>query len=406
MGLERLLAIIGVLAMIWFAFSWATGRRTAVVELHPEELEWSAGDDQPAPITTSERPRNIVLVVADGMGFAHLAAGRAALHGIEGEAPWDIFPVSGWHRSHPASGLLTDSAAAATALATGHRSQIGAVGVDGDGKPVQNLFERATELGYRTGLVTDSYIWDATPAAFATHVEDRDFAAQILQQLTDAPLDVLFGELEDVGEGEVPTWEETEALLGASYTLVGPEPVTVEELLAIDADRRVATVYEEEQITDLDSEPNLPTLVRAGLGRITRSGEPFALLVESEELDSSSHHRDLNRTIRGLEVLDVVLTELIAFAREDGETLLLFTSDHETGGLAVSTRKGNRALRAIWASDSHTATPVPVFAMGPGAEEFSGRHSTWEIGRKLLALLEPLPVEDLSTGPSEPSAKQ
>lgn len=393
------------MALAWFAFVWATGRKTVKTALHPAELTVAAvNPGGSTPVQVRERPRNIILVIADGLGFAHLAAGRAALYGIDAEAIWDELPVTGWHRGHPSNGLLTDSATAATALATGHRTRYGFVAKDADNRPLATLFERASERGYRTGIVTDSYIWDATPAAFVAHVDNRDLAGEILSQLAGAPLDILFGELEDVGEGIVPTWAESEAILAESYTVIGPEPLTADDLLAIDRGARVAAIFEEDQVTDLDSTPNLLDLQRAGLARISETGEPFVLLIESEELDSAGHRWDLARTIRGLEVVAAVLEKVLEFAADDGDTLVLFTGDHETGGLAISTIKGNRTLKAIWASADHTAAPVPLLAFGPGADELAGAHTTWQVGRILMALLRSPDVETGSdpAAPSEP----
>lgn len=339
-----------------------------------------------------ERPKNIILVIADGMGFGHLAVGRTALHGIGGEAAWDGFPVVGWQRSHPSDGLLVDSAAAATALSTGEPTYNGAVGVDAEGGRLETLLELASRTGRRIGIVTDSYVWDGTPAAFSAHAASREEAASILEQQTSSKLEVLFGELEDVGEGEVPEWQETVDLLGKRFAVFGPEPVTVTDLLAVDRDRPVAAIFEEEQVTDLSSEPNLATLQQAGLHRLLQLGEPFVLLVESEEMDSASHRQDLERVVKGMEVIEAVLTDLLDFAENDCETLVLFTSDHETGGLGVRGARGNSALRAAWGSTSHTGAAVPLMATGPGAEHFAGMHESWEVGRILKRLLEPAPA--------------
>lgn len=403
------LAVVGAVAILVGLFFELTGRTVTKSEVWSNQLERAPlpapGGSPMRSEPEGARPRNVILVVADGMGFAHLTAGRAAHHGIDGEAVWDAFPVAGWHRSHPVGGLLTDSATAATSLATGRATKYGYVGVDEAGQPVATLFERAAEMGYRTGIVTDSYIWDATPAAFVAHVQDRDQAATILEQLTSSKLEVLFGELEDVGEGEVPEWQETVDLLSERFKIFGPEPVTVTELLSVERGRPVAALFEEDQVTDLSSEPNLATLQQAGLHRLLQLSEPFVLLVESEELDSASHRQDLDRVVNGLEAIDAVLADLLEFAENDCETLLVFTSDHETGGLAISTERGNLALKAIWSTTDHTAEPVPLFAIGPGAELFGGQQSTWEVGQKLLSLLRaPDSTEETPSGqPAESS---
>lgn len=388
------LAFLGVMvAASWLALR-ITGRAITKTELYPRQLERVAPPER-APASSAiepaaaSRPKNIVLFIADGLGFAHLAAGRAARHGIDGVAIWDRFPVVGWHRPHPVDGFLTDSAASATALATGQATHNGSVGMDAGGKALTTLFERARERGYRTGLVTDSYIWDATPASFVAHVTDRDLAAEILEQLAVADLDLLFGELEGAGEGAVPDRSATEALLAERYTVFGPEPITVEQMLTADAARPVVAIFEEDQVTDLSSTPNLPLLTRAALGRLAAPGEPFVLMVESEELDSASHRRDFARVLRGMEAIEATLELLLDFAASNGDTLVLFTSDHETGALSLSSQRGNLALRALWGSNAHTGVAVPLMALGPGSELFSGMHANWQVGRLLHGLLTP-----------------
>ena len=150
-------------------------------------------------------PRNIIIFLADGLGFAHLTAAEVILGGIGARTVWDRFDAAGWTRSHPTSGFLTDSAASATAFATGSRTYYGGIGVDASGAPRTTLFESAAALGYWTGIVTDSYVWDATPAAFIAHAIARgdENAGEILRQLARSRLDLLAGELEDPGEGNI-----------------------------------------------------------------------------------------------------------------------------------------------------------------------------------------------------------
>ena len=334
----------------------------------------------------SETPRNVILFIADGLGFAHLSAARAALHGINGPAIWDRFTATGWQRTHPESGFLTDSAGAATALATGHPTYPGAIAVDIEGEPLETLFERAAELGYRTGVVTDSYVWDATPAAFVSHspVRSNANAEPMLRQLGESSLEILVGELEDLGEGDVPEWQASVELLGRRFEVLGPEP-SAEMLRTLETSRSpTAAIFEEDQIGGLDSQPALPDLVTATLRRLASRDQPFLLLVESEEPDSASHAGDLDRLLQGMQAIEVAVEILLDFAAANGETLLVFTSDHESGGLALSIAGGrNSELRSIWATTGHTGSVVPVLAIGPGSAAFGGIHANWEIGRLL-----------------------
>jgi alkaline phosphatase len=382
-----LVKTVVVLGLLWAAFE-LLGLRVVQVSRSVPLVQAEIAPSQYPNVGTP--PRNVILFVADGLGFAHLSAARAALHGINGQAVWDRFPVTGWQRTHPAIGFLTDSAAAASALATGEPIGYGAIGVDADGRPLKTLFERASELGYRTGVVTDSYVWDATPAAFVTHspARENENAESALRQLGDSSLDFLVGELEDVGEKTVPEWAESIELLSNRFEVLGPES-EAEMLRALATGASpVAAVFEEDQITDLDSSPNLPDLVTAVLAPMASGDQPFLLLVESEEPDSASHSSDFARLLRGMQAIETTLEILLDFATTDGETLLVFTSDHETGGLALSIAgRHNWELEAIWPTRDHTGVAVPVLAFGPGAEAFGGIRANWETGKLLRGML-------------------
>lgn len=332
-----------------------------------------------------ERPDNIIIFVADGLGFAHLSAAQAVNVGIRASAAWNRFEAYGWHHPHPVQGLIIDSAASATALATGRETRYGAVGVDAGGRPLESLFARAGERGHRLGVVTDSYIWDATPAAFLTHSSSRDDAASILEQLADSDLEVLFGELEDVGEGEVPAWDSTVELLQKRFVLLD------ERLVGPPGSRPptpVAAIFAEDAIGNLDSTPSLPDMVTEALRRLNSDDRPFLLLVECEEPDSAAHDNDFDRLLKGMKAMEAALSVVLDFAESDPRTLVLFTSDHETGGLALSiSDRTNRNLKALWATRDHTGTVVPVMALGPGAEHFAGIHSTAQLGQLLASLL-------------------
>lgn len=398
-GLRLLLLAVAGAVLLW-AFGYRLKKiqdRTLSFGEAPQEPTQALGDG------AFSGPENLIVFVADGMGFAHLSAGRAVSGGVDGPAAWDRFESTGWHRSHPERGFLTDSAASATALAIGESTFIGAVGVNARGETRSTLLERAQQSGFRTGVVTDSYIWDATPAAFSTHTDSRDNAAAILTQLADSELEVAFGELEDVGEDEVPDWATTIGLLEQRFHMLVSSPGEVWDLrTAPPAPSPVAAVWEEEWITNLDSQPNLPTLVRVALDRLDSDERPFALLVESEEPDSASHRNDLERLLSGLETIEATLEVVLDFAERDGETLVVFTSDHETGGLALSVSdESNSILRAMWSTRNHTGVAVPLLAFGPGAERFSGIHTSAGVGRLLQSVVGTGDAEDADAGPGE-----
>ena len=146
----------------------------------------------PAPVRAGNKPvaRNVILVIGDGMGLAHLTAGLVA---AGGSLAVESFPVVGLSKTFSSDGLVTDSAAAATALACGVKTRNGAIGVDASGRRVPTLVELARRKGMKTGLVVTSSITHATPAAFFAHQVSRKSEEAIAVDLLASGLDLFIG---------------------------------------------------------------------------------------------------------------------------------------------------------------------------------------------------------------------
>ena len=325
-----------------------------------------------------EKPKNIIVFLADGMGFSHLSLALQTQQTENMSSVWQEFNVKGWHDARSAYGPLTDSEASATAIATGTSTNFGHIGIDVDQNPLRNIFETASDHQYNTGIVTDSYIWDGTPAAFSVHFRNEDDARSILTQMANSELDLLFGELEDVGEEDVPEVDETLEILQKRFQLLDRSLKLPE---GAESTNPIAVIFEEDEIQDMSSSPNLLQLTETALAYMSSQDKPFVLLVESEEMDAASHNNDSKRVLNGLKSIQETLLLVLNFSKENGETLVVFTSDHETGGLAaVADFSSYPNMQLRWATKEHTAAVVPLFAEGPGAESFANVHRNWEIG--------------------------
>jgi alkaline phosphatase len=331
------------------------------------------------------KPKNIIVFIVDGMGFGHLSLALQTLQSEKTPSVWNEFDVKGWHDARSIYGPLTDSEASATAMTTGTSTNFGYIGIDRNGKSLNNIFEIASDQNYSTGVVTDSYIWDATPAAFIAHTDNEDNAREILKQIAASNLNLIFGELEDLGEGLVPEEDETFEILRKRFLLLDK---SLELPDGLDASTPIAAIYDEDEVQDLNSSPNLVKLTDVALKHLTSLHKPFILLVESEEMDAASHKNDSERVIEGLKSIQQTLSLVLNFSKMQRETLVLFTSDHETGGLAAASDFGNYPkLQIRWSTKEHTAEVVPLFAQGPGAEYFANIHRNWEIGFILKKLI-------------------
>ncbi|MCP4976759.1 MAG: alkaline phosphatase [Maribacter sp.] len=372
--------ILVLLIGSFYAFNITVSMPSSNIEFSPEEAI-----NKFNPEYIGEKPNNIIVFMADGMGFSHLSLALLTQQSENTPSVWQEFDVKGWHDARSAYGPLTDSEASATAIATGTSTSFGFIGLDQEGNTLKNVFELASDQQYNTAIVTDSYIWDGTPAAFVAHTKSEDDARDILTQIASSKLDLLFGELEDLGEGDVPEEEETLTILKKRFQLLD-ESLELPEHDSMS--KPIAAIFDEDEIQDLNSSPNLTQLTDVALKYLSTKNKPFVLLVESEEMDAASHKNDSDRVISGLKSIQQTLSLVLDFSKMQGQTLVLFTADHETGGLAAVADFGDYPkLQIKWTTKDHTAAVVPLFAKGPGAECFTDIHRNWEIGNRLKKLI-------------------
>jgi len=371
------LLLIGV----FYIFNWK------IAKTSPADIQFSPQAESQALKLDSipSQPKNIIFFIADGMGFSHLSLAMMSQNETAAESVWQQFDVRAWHDTRSTYGPITDSGASATAMATGTPTFFDVIGMDAEGNSVTNVFEVASSNGYNTAIVTDSYVWDATPAAFVAHTKSRDNAKDILEQTASSELDILFGELEDIGQGEVPELEETLDILKQRFHFLDKSLTLPSQSYPL---QPIAAIYSEDEIQDLGSTPNLPELTTLALNYLTKEDTPFALMVECEEIDSGSHRNDSKRVLKGLKAIEETLGLILDFAEKQGNTLVIFTADHETGGMAAGVDFDEYPnMQIIWASQDHTATVVPLFAKGPGAEYFVDVDRNWQIGQILKSLI-------------------
>jgi alkaline phosphatase len=326
-------------------------------------------------------PKNIVLMVGDGMGASHFAAARI----LRGEAfAAGRFPVTGLVSTASASSLVTDSAAAATAMATGTKSNNRTLGLDPEGRPLPTLVERAEGEGKATGLVTTTFFGDATPAAFAVHTARREQVADIVGQLLGSGVDLIAGTgAELFGHNGLPTLPD--AAVKHGWSLV-TEPTA---LATAPASKVLAVFPSQRNDTDVP-EARLPDLARWALARLSTDPDGFFLVLEHEGTDKASHENAADDLRTSLRSFDEAVGVVADFARRRGDTLVLVVGDHETGGLRVLSDAAG-ALSLEFGTAYHTGALVPLFALGPGAERFGGFYENTEIARKVRALSEGTP---------------
>ena len=329
--------------------------------------------------------KNVILFIGDGMGWAQVVVARNFVHGAGGELNMERLEHSGYVSTFSLQSLITDSAAAATAMATGHKTVNGVIGQSVHGEEYKTILEIARDMGKSTGLVTTTEVTHATPAAFAAHEDSRERSGAIAEDyLRSSRPDVIMGgglqawtavplkEARDMGYKAVFTKEELERLDAAN----------TDKLLGLFDTGRMSFAMDRRM-----DEPSLIDMSLKALGILSKNQEGFFLLIEGGLIDHAGHNNDnravLYDTIAFDETVGAV-TEWLKTNSLSDKTLVIVTSDHETGGLAVTGPKNYLPKRGDkveikWVSGHHTAVDVPIWAQGPGAEKVNGRMDNTEI---------------------------
>ena len=329
--------------------------------------------------SAASRPKNVILVIGDGMGAAHVTAARW----IRGEKLQLLrMPVTGMVATHCADEAVTDSAASASAYATGKKANYRALSVDPvTGNAVPTVLEIAADSGKATGLVTTTDFWDATPAAFASHAKQRyTEAPSIARQMVNSKADVVIGGgIDRLGKEELPTLAELKQSNRAVVT-------TRAELEATKAARVLGVFKTQPNDTE---DPNAPlwALAKWAIDKLSADPDGFFLLIENEGIDSSSHNNHSRDVAKSLVEYDEALRVALDFAAARNDTLVIAVGDHETGGLRIQQGRDQKRWRMEWATVEHTGTSIPIFAYGPGSELFTGYLDNTDVGKKLITFV-------------------
>ncbi|MEN7973473.1 MAG: alkaline phosphatase [Verrucomicrobiota bacterium] len=314
------------------------------------------------PSTQAGSIRNIILCIGDGMGPEQVKAARFY---VGTNLFFESFPYQSTMTTQSASSSITDSAAAATAMATGVKvnNYVISLRTPGDGSELETLLEYFKDRGKATGLVVTSYITHATPAAFGAHEPSRNNLTQIASDyLSQSKPNILFG---GGANGMTPS-----SALAAGYAVV----TDANELFALDADAETfvsgqfGTTHLPYELANLGNLPHLHEMTQIALEILDNDPDGFFLMVEGARIDHAGHANNLTNNIH--ETLEFARSVETVFNwmgdRED--TLILVTADHETGGLAVVADNGAGNYPTVtWSNTGHTAAQVPVYGIGLNA---------------------------------------
>jgi alkaline phosphatase len=354
------------------------------------------------PVTDEPRVRNLILFIGDGMGIGHISAASALLdHAGAVLAMTDTRHLA-LVRTWAADTVATDSGASGTAIATGFKTRKKAIGVREDGTVVRNLFEAARERGLMTGVVTTSGLVDATPASFTAHVDHRDMYAEILEQMLSSGTDIMIGG-DWVGQRKSrknKTYMRLVHRIGElasehGYNLARDEA----ELLVMPAP--LLAFFPSRPGFDEQHGPPLAVSARRAIELMADSPEGYILVIESEVTDQMAHTNDIAALVDAIRELDEAVRQVLELTSPAGDTLVLVTADHDTGTPAlVDGCYEDHEATVRWATGEHSSQWVPLFAFGPGSEQFSGVLDNTDLPHMAAALLDLAPLPSLADSAS------
>lgn len=338
----------------------------------------------------AQSPTNVILLVGDGMGLPHITLARLSLAESSRPLNIDSMPHAAFVKSHSADSVITDSAAAATALATGCKTNNGMISTLPDGREVQTILEAAQAIGKSAGLVTTTTITHATPAAFGSHVSSRKGEADIAPQYLEKRIDVLLGggRMYFLPKSQEQSKREDERNLLDEAKALGYTVVDSREGLLSAKGGRLLGLFQMSSLTTKAPEPTLAEMTQKAIDVLSADKDGFFLMVEGGQIDWTAHNNDEAGTLKQLFDFDAAVGKALEFARKRTDTLVIVTADHETGGLTIIyPDKGSDArFKCSWSTKGHSGCNVPLLAEGPGASLFSGVLDNTDVPKRIASL--------------------
>ena len=332
-------------------------------------------------VIAQEPPKalNVIYFIGDGTALPQVYAGMLA---TRQELVFPKFPYIGVVDTHSASNDITDSAAGGTALASDHKTRNAMLGMNPDTIPVKTLLEVFAEQGKETGIVVTSYITHATPACFYAKVPHRRQYEEIALQLAEAKnINLAIGggmkHFNQRKDG-INLVERMENELGWKvYDTLADIDVTCKKYAVLANDDHMPPAAKRGDF--------LPRAVKTALQTLDDAENGFFLMVEGSQIDFACHGNDSAWMVNEVVDFSNAIQLALDYAEEHGNTLVVVTADHETGGLTLPDPKGKYTNVVFnYSTGSHTCLPVMVYAYGPGAEQFTGWMQNTDIKGKIL----------------------
>ena len=327
------------------------------------------------------KPKNVIFLIGDGMGLNQLYAGMTA---NGGHLNIERCIYTGIAKTYSANSYITDSAAGGTALATGNKTNNGMIGMNSDSVAVKSVLSFAEDAGLLTGLVATVRITHATPAAFYAHQISRNMYEEIAVDMLTSGVDFFVGGGRKNFEVRKDSLNYSDSLRNINYNIVySIDSVEAPVLLPFGALCADVDMPKASERGDF-----LPSAVDLAIKSLDARGNGFFLMVEGSQIDYQGHGNDSQGVIDEVLDFDRAIKVALDFAERDGETLVVITADHETGGMTILNGSyDEQTLEAQFNTGGHTGTMVPIYSFGPGADKFTGIMENIDIPKRIKSVM-------------------
>ena len=334
-----------------------------------------------APPKGGGKVKNVILMIGDGMSLMHI---EAAWTCNRGHLWLENAQYTGISKTPASNRLITDSGSGGTSLATGYKTRYHAVGVDSTGRPLESLNVLAHKAGKANGIAVTCRLWDATPCDFVAHNLDRNKEQDLILDYLNAPLDYVFGggakyfEHRDDGRNIFSELEKK------GYRVAR----TLDELWRCKSGKIYAVPYPVDTPVPAERGDLLAKASLKGIDLLNQNKKGFFMMIEGSQLDDYGHFNQLDMLMQETLDFDQTIGAVMKWAAADGQTLVVVTADHQTGGPTVLGGDYHTGtVQVNFSTRDHSGTMVPVYAFGPGSENFTGFMDNTEIFWKIKRLL-------------------
>jgi alkaline phosphatase len=319
---------------------------------------------------SKKKPKNVILLIGDGMGLSQVSY---AIVSANERMNFERFKQLGMSKTAASNHKITDSAAGATALSTGKKTYNGAIAVDDNKQALPTILELAEKKGMATGMIATCAITHATPASFIAHRESRELYEDIALDFLNTEIDLFIGGGLDHFNKRKDSKDLVQALKDREYNVI----TNINDLYSYNSPKKLAALIAPKHLnTMVDGRGNyLEKATELGINILSKDPDGFFLMVEGSQIDWGGHANDAEYVRTEVMDFDRAIKVALDFAEKDGNTLVIVTADHETGGLALSGNEEDKSQNKIepkFITKNHTGVMVPVYSYGPGSEKLEG----------------------------------